>query len=130
VPFIPVNCWCFRIMVGVGCLAIFFFLVPLWLVYKKDVSRCHWLNIVAIVMLPLAYIASESGWVVAELGRQPWTIQDMLPVGVAVSDIPSGSIATTFFVFLFLFTTMLAVEISIMCKQISKYRMPENLTFG
>lgn len=76
-------------------------------------------------MLPLAYIASESGWVVAELGRQPWTIQDMLPVGVAVSDIPSSSIATTFFVFLFLFTTMLAVEISIMCKQIAKYRMPE-----
>lgn len=125
VPFIPVNFWCFRIMVGVGCLAILFFLVTLWLVYKKDVSRFRWLHVVAIIMLPLAYIASESGWVVAELGRQPWTIQDMLPVGVAVSDIPSSSIATTFFVFLFLFTTMLAVEISIMCKQIAKYRMPE-----
>ena len=125
VPFIPVNFWCFRIMVGVGCLAILFFLVTLWLVYKKDVSRFRWLHVVAIIMLPLAYIASESGWVVAELGRQPWTIQDMLPVGVAVSDIPSSSIATTFFVFLFLFTTMLAVEINIMCKQIAKYRMPE-----
>jgi cytochrome d ubiquinol oxidase subunit I len=72
-------------------------------------------------MLPLAYIGSEAGWVVAEVGRQPWTIQDMLPVGAAVSGVSSGSIATTFFVFLFLFTTMLAVEISILCKQIKNY---------
>ena len=71
-------------------------------------------------MLPLAYLASESGWIVAELGRQPWTIQDMLPVNVAVSDISSGSIALTFFIFLFLFTTMLLVEISILVKQIKR----------
>ena len=69
-------------------------------------------------MVPLAYIASESGWLVAEFGRQPWTIQDMLPVGASVSDISSGSVALTFFIFLFLFTTMLAVELSIMFKQI------------
>jgi len=57
---------------------------------------------------------------VAELGRQPWTIQDMLPVSVAVSDISSSSIARTFYIFLFLFTTMLIVEISILCKQIKR----------
>ena len=71
-------------------------------------------------MLPMAYLASESGWIVAELGRQPWTIQDMLPVNVAVSDISSGSIALTFFIFLFLFTTMLMVEINILIKQIKR----------
>lgn len=127
VPFIPVNFWCFRLMVGIGTLAILFFLVTLWLVYKKDISCIKWLHVAAIVMLPLAYIASESGWIVAEMGRQPWAIQDMLPVGVAVSDIPSSNISITFFIFLFLFTTMLAVEISIMCKQIAKYRMPETV---
>jgi cytochrome d ubiquinol oxidase subunit I len=57
---------------------------------------------------------------VAEFGRQPWTIQDMLPTGVAVSDISSGSVALTFFIFLALFTTMLAVEINILLKQIKK----------
>ncbi|MCI6551036.1 MAG: cytochrome ubiquinol oxidase subunit I, partial [Prevotella sp.] len=51
---------------------------------------------------------------------QPWTIQDMLPTWVAVSDLKSGSVALTFFIFLVLFTTMLAVEISILCKQIKK----------
>ncbi len=79
-----------------------------------------WLCWAAIVMVPLAYIASESGWLVAEMGRQPWTIQDMLPTWAAVSDLNSGSVAVTFFIFLILFTTMLAVEISILLKQIKK----------
>jgi len=69
---------------------------------------------------PLGYIASEAGWIVAELGRQPWTIQDMLPTWAAVSDLHSGSIAITFFIFLALFTAMLITEISILCKEIKK----------
>ena len=73
-----------------------------------------------LLLIPLAYIASESGWVVAELGRQPWTIQDMLPTWAAISNVQSGSVALTFFVFLALFTTMLVVEINILCKQIKK----------
>ncbi|MBR6997846.1 MAG: cytochrome ubiquinol oxidase subunit I, partial [Prevotella sp.] len=80
----------------------------------------RWLCWAAIIMLPLSYIASESGWLVAEMGRQPWTIQDMLPTWAAVSDLQAGSVALTFVLFLLLFTTMLGVEISIMLKQIKK----------
>ena len=122
VPNIPINYYSFRLMVGVGCLFVLFYLVLLHVMYHYDVAerRFRWLHIAAICMLPLAYLASESGWIVAELGRQPWTIQDMLPVNVAVSDISSGSIALTFFIFLFLFTTMLLVEISILVKQIKR----------
>ena len=121
VPFVPINFWAFRIMVGLGCLFILFFAVVLFMSYKKDISALpKWHYIVAIVLVPLAYIASECGWLVAEFGRQPWTIQDMLPVGASVSDVPSGSVALTFFIFLALFTTMLAVELNIMFKQIKK----------
>ena len=146
VPFIPVNFWAFRIMVGLGCLFIAFFALLLLLVFdipfvslvsrrlfsalgmmpetEADVhnpSRLPaWLCWTAIALVPLAYIASESGWLVAEFGRQPWTIQDMLPTWAAVSDLNAGSIALTFFLFLILFTTMLAVEISILLKQINK----------
>ena len=120
VPFIPVNFWAFRIMVGLGCLFILFFAIVLFLIYKKDITKPRWLQRCAIILVPLAYIASESGWLVAEFGRQPWTIQDMLPLGASVSDIPSGSVALTFFIFLALFTTMLVVELSIMFKQIKK----------
>ena len=146
VPPIGLNFYAFRIMVGVGCLLILFFGLLLMLAFKvpffsvftrrllsaiglmpetqADVHGAskmpHWLYWAAIIMVPLAYIASESGWLVAELGRQPWTIQDMLPTWAAVSDLQSGSVALTFILFLLLFTTMLAVEISIMLKQIKK----------
>ncbi|WP_277044307.1 cytochrome ubiquinol oxidase subunit I [Prevotella multiformis] len=120
VPFIPVNFWAFRIMVGLGALFILVFAVLLFVVYRKDITRPRWLQMLGIALIPLAYIASESGWIVAEFGRQPWTIQDMLPTWAAVSDLSSGGIAFTFFLFLFLFTAMLAVEVSIMCKQIKK----------
>lgn len=129
VPFIPVNFWAFRVMVGLGCIFILFFAVmsavsykfPKRFMAKRDImSLPKWHYRVAIALVPLAYIASESGWLVAEFGRQPWTIQDMLPTGVAVSDISAGSVALTFFIFLALFTTMLAVEINILLKQIKK----------
>ncbi len=146
VPFIPVNFWAFRIMVGLGCLFILFFAIVALLAYRvpllsvtmrrlfsafgimdeadSDVhgaeSMPRWLCWVAIALVPLAYVASESGWLVAEFGRQPWTIQDMLPTWAAVSDLHSSSVMITFFLFLILFTTMLAVEINILLKQIKK----------
>ena len=146
VPYVPVNFWAFRIMVGLGCLFIAYFAVLLLLCYEvpflsvftrrllaalgllpeteADVHRITglpaWHYWTAIAMVPLAYIASESGWLVAEFGRQPWTIQDMLPTWVSVSDLQSSSVAFTFVLFLVLFTTMLAVEINIMFKQIKK----------
>ena len=120
VPYIPICFWSFRIMVGLGCLFILFFAVVLFLVYKDRLDRFKWLPKVAIALVPLGYIASESGWIVAEMGRQPWTIQDMLPTWAAVSNLNAGSVAFTFFLFLFLFTTMLAVEISILLREIKK----------
>ena len=146
VPFIPVNFWAFRIMVVMGCVFILFFGVICLLAFKipflsiftrrllasigllpeteadtHDMTRLPaWHYWLAIVLVPLAYIASESGWLVAEFGRQPWTIQDMLPTWVAVSDLQSSSVIITFLLFLVLFTTMLAVEISILLKQIKK----------
>ncbi len=146
VPYIPVNFWAFRIMVGAGCLFILFFALIIIMSYDipyvsiitrrllatfgiiPETQSDHgdiatlpaWHYWFSIALIPLAYIASESGWLVAEFGRQPWTIQDMLPTWVAVSDISSASVAITFFLFLFLFTLMLAVEISILLKQIKK----------
>jgi len=146
VPFIPVNFWSFRIMVGAGCLFILFFGGLFLLAYdipflsivtrrllaafgiipetasdeKRLTGLPAWHYWFAIILVPVAYIASECGWLVAEFGRQPWTIQDMLPTWAAVSDLQSSSVMITFFLFLILFTTMLAVEISILLKQIKK----------
>jgi cytochrome d ubiquinol oxidase subunit I len=147
VPSVPINFWAFRTMVGLSMVFILFFVVLiilLWhiplvsvitrrllsalyllpetesdgMTHKEILPR--WLCWAAVIMVPLAYICSESGWLVAEFGRQPWTIQDMLPTWAAVSDLHSSSVMITFFLFLILFTTMLAVEISILLKQIKK----------
>ncbi|MBO7558757.1 MAG: cytochrome ubiquinol oxidase subunit I [Bacteroidaceae bacterium] len=120
VPYIPVCFYAFRIMVGGGCLFILLFVVILFFLYKKDILQPKWLHWAALICIPIAYIVSESGWLVAEFGRQPWTIQDMLPTWVGVSDLQSSSVMITFFLFLILFTTMLIVEINILCKQIKK----------
>ena len=146
VPYVPVNFWAFRIMVGVGCLLILYFIIMAIISFRipylsiitrrllasvgllpethadthEITSLPAWHYWVAIILVPLSYIASESGWLVAEFGRQPWTIQDMLPTWVGISDISGASVALTFFLFLFLFTLMLAVEISILLKQIKK----------
>ena len=151
VPYIPVNFWSFRMMVGFGCLIILFFAVllimtcriPFLTIFTRRLlatfgllpeteADSHqitdlpkWYYWTAIALLPLAYIASECGWLVAEFGRQPWTIQDMLPTWASVSDLSSASVGLTFFIFLALFTTMLAVEISIMLKQIRHFNMTE-----
>lgn len=118
VPFIPINFWAFRVMVGAGCLFILFFMVSLFVAYKRDITTKRWLLWCGIALLPVAYIGSEAGWLVAEFGRQPWTIQDMLPTWAAVSDLESGSVMLTFFIFLLLFTTLLIVEIRILMHQI------------
>jgi cytochrome d ubiquinol oxidase subunit I len=129
VPPVAVNFWAFRVMVGVGCLFILFFAVILAVVYrwpkflfgKRDITALPaWHYWLAIMLIPLGYIGSECGWLVAEFGRQPWTIQDMLPTWASVSDIQASNVALTFFLFLVLFTTMLAVEINILLKQIKR----------
>ena len=132
VPPIAVNFWAFRVMVGLGSFFILFFAYLVFISWKQKGifapaslnsqlstlnSAILWLS---IALVPAAYICSESGWLVTEFGRQPWTIQDMLPVGASVSDIGAGAVATTFWLFLILFTTMLAVEINIMLKQIKR----------
>lgn len=66
------------------------------------------------------WVCSQAGWIVAEVGRQPWTIQDVLPVNAAISDISSTSVQITFWMFAVLFTLLLIAEISIMLRQIGK----------
>ena len=72
-----------------------------------------------MISLFLGYIATEAGWVVTEVGRQPWAIQGLLPVSVARSNLDTATVATTFFIFLVLFTALLIAEVKIMTKQIS-----------
>jgi len=118
VPDVTLLFYSFRVMVGAGVFFILLLALVWWLNRRGRLENRRWLLWVALWSIPLAYIASQAGWIVAEVGRQPWAIQNLLPVSVSASRIGSGSVATTFFLFLALFTVLLAAEIGILCKQI------------
>ena len=123
VPPVGVVFWAFRFMIGLGMLIALVLLLALIGVWKDRLGAWTWLLWAAIACIPLAYICGQSGWVVAEVGRQPWTIQGLLPVNVAISSLSAGAVKTTFFVFLAVFALFLAIEIRIMIRAI--YKGPE-----
>jgi cytochrome bd ubiquinol oxidase subunit I len=118
IPNVPLTFYSFRIMVGLGFYFIIFF-VALLLIIFRNVEPKKWLLRLAIFTIPLAYLASMSGWIVAEVGRQPWTIQDLLPTVAAVSQIDASAVQITFWLFMAIFTALLIAEIKIMTKQIN-----------
>lgn len=121
VPPVGMSFYCFHIMVlGGGYLLLFFLLVG-FLAYRKQDAIDHKVMIfLGLLTIPVVWIVSEAGWVLAEVGRQPWTIQDLLPVNAAVSAIPTSSVQVTFWLFTVVFVGLLVAELSIMCREISK----------
>ena len=120
VPPVGVVFWAFRLMIGLGMLVALVLLLCCWFSWKKQLDGKAWLLWAAIICIPLAYVAGQCGWIVAEVGRQPWTIQGLLPVNVAISSLSAGAVKTTFFVFLGVFALFLAIEIRILLAAIKK----------
>ena len=120
IPPVGLTFYSFRIMVILGMWFILLFLVAGFFVWKRDIARQRWLLWVALLTIPLGYLAGEFGWVVAEVGRQPWAIQDILPVQAAISSISAESVRLTFFIFLVLFTALFVAEVRIMLRQIKR----------
>ncbi|MGW8223933.1 MAG: cytochrome ubiquinol oxidase subunit I, partial [Syntrophobacteria bacterium] len=85
VPPVALTFYAFRTMVGLGTLFILFFLLVLFLSVRDRLLQHPLLLKFGVVSVFLGYVASEAGWIVTEVGRQPWAIQGMLPVTVARS---------------------------------------------
>lgn len=119
VPPIGLTFYSFHIMVALGVWFTILFAIVLFLATKKEISKYTLILKSAIASIPLGFVAAEAGWIVAEVGRQPWAIQDLMPVGVAVTNISSTNVMITFWLFAILFTALLIAEIKIMTKQIS-----------
>jgi len=118
IPNIPMTFYSFHIMVTLGFYFIGFFLLIIFLLLKKKIEHNRfWLRL-GIWSFPLAFLASITGWIVAEVGRQPWAIQDLLPTAIATSNIDTSAVQITFFLFAVLFTILLIAEIKIMLTQI------------
>lgn len=120
IPNVPLTFYSFHIMVILGIHFLILFAVVLFFLYKNKIQNMRWLHQVAIWSIPLAYIASQAGWIVNEVGRQPWVIQNLMPTLSAVSNIDKLSVIITFWIFAVTFTILLIAEIKIMLSQIVK----------
>jgi len=118
IPNVPITFYTFHIMVGLGLLFILLFMVVLYLSVRNKLDNKKLLLRIIMWFFPLGFIASQSGWIVTEVGRQPWAIQDLLPTAVATTHISASSVMTTFILFAVLFTVLLIAEIKIMITQI------------
>jgi len=118
VPNVSLTFYSFRTMVIFGFYFILLFIVVLYFHSKDQLEEKRWLQYVMLWTIPIVYLAGQAGWMVAEIGRQPWVIQDLLPTRAAVSMIGTTSVQVTFWLFALLFTALLIAELMIMTRQI------------
>jgi cytochrome d ubiquinol oxidase subunit I len=120
IPNVKLNFYSFHIMVILGIHFLVLSIVVIWLSLKNRWGNHKWLLWVAMLTIPMPWIASQAGWLVAEMGRQPWVVYELMPTISAVSRLSPGAVQLTFWIFLATFTALFIAEIKIMVTQIKK----------
>jgi cytochrome d ubiquinol oxidase subunit I len=106
----------FRIMVACGILMLVLIGLSFFAVIRGKIGQKRWLHRAVFLGLPLPWIAVEAGWFVAEYGRQPWAIGEVLPTAVAHSSLTVGDVLTSMILICGLYTLFLIAEMFLMFK--------------
>jgi len=120
VPQVAPLFWAFRIMVAlgfgfIGTMAYFF-----WRSSFRGMNYPRPALWLAVVMIPAPWIAAEMGWFVAEFGRQPWTVDGVLPTAISVSALSITEVALTLAGFVTFYSILFVIEMGLMLKYIRK----------
>jgi cytochrome d ubiquinol oxidase subunit I len=118
IPPVAAVFWSFRVMVGAGLAMLAFFVLATLYSLRNQVQDKAWLLKLAMWMIPLPFLANEAGWLVAELGRQPWTVYGVLPTWMSASTHSVGYMAFSLIGFVALYSTFIAVEMYLMVRTI------------
>jgi cytochrome d ubiquinol oxidase subunit I len=118
IPNVAPIFWSFRIMVGLGLWFLFVFAAAFIILAQRRLARNRWLMKVALWSIPLPWVAMELGWIVAEYGRQPWTISEVLPTYLSTSSVTTGQIWFSLGGFIAFYTALLVVEMYLMLKYV------------
>jgi cytochrome d ubiquinol oxidase subunit I len=119
VPNVPVMFWAFRIMAGLGFFFIALFATAFILSSRGQFNK-RWFLWIAALAIPLPWISTELGWVIAELGRQPWAIDGVLPTGLAASSLSRSVLVVTIVGFTLLYGTMAVIEMGLIVRTIRR----------
>ncbi|WP_256077583.1 cytochrome ubiquinol oxidase subunit I [Massilia sp. YIM B04103] len=116
IPKVAPLFWSFRGMVFLGMLFLFIFSASFYFLIRKRLAQQRWLLKLAVFSIPLPWVAAELGWIVAEYGRQPWTIAGILPTHLSASNIQPGSLYFSLAGFVGFYTLLLVIEMTLMIK--------------
>ena len=106
--------WSFRVMVAMGVLMLFIFAATFYFTAKRTIKNQKWLLRLALYAIPAPWIAAEMGWIVAEMGRQPWTISGILPTHLSTSSLSAGDLYFSLAGFIGFYTLLLIIEMFLM----------------
>ncbi len=116
IPRVAPMFWTFRIMVAIAFIILFIFSATFYYTAKRTIAEKKWLLRLALYCIPLPWIAAEMGWIVAEYGRQPWTISGILPTQLSTSNLDVSSVYLSLAGFVGFYTLLLVAELYLMFK--------------
>jgi cytochrome d ubiquinol oxidase subunit I len=116
IPNVATVFWSFRLMVASGFLMLGLFICAFWASARKNEEKKRWLLKWALFSLPLPWIAAQTGWLVAEHGRQPWSIAEVLPVHLSTSTISAADVWGSLLALLAFYSVLLVIEMYLMIK--------------
>ena len=107
--------WSMRVMAMLGVAMFLIAAVGAWLYRKRKLHTTRWFLWTAVVAMSFPYIAATAGWILTEMGRQPWIVQNLLKTSDAVSTgLSTATIATSLTVFLLLYAALGVVDFVLM----------------
>jgi len=110
-PIVAVNYWSFRLMVGIGSLLMAWAALGLWLARRRRLERSRRFLSLSIPLLALPFLANTFGWLLREMGRQPWVVEGLLKTSDAFSRAVSvQAVAFTLAGFVLVYTLLAAIE--------------------
>ncbi|MFB2533192.1 cytochrome ubiquinol oxidase subunit I [Paracoccus sp. p4-l81] len=108
--------WSFRLMVGLGFTFIAVMAYFFWVTNFRGAKYPRWALRLAVAIIPTPWIAAELGWFTAEFGRQPWTVDGVLPTALSVSHLSITDLLITLAGFSAFYTVLFIIEIRLMLK--------------
>jgi cytochrome d ubiquinol oxidase subunit I len=116
IPNVAPLFYSFRVMVALGFLMLLVFAAAFWQSTRHQIEEKPWVLKAALYSLPLPWIAIECGWFVAEYGRQPWTISEVLPTYMSASTLSVGDLWFSIITATLIYTVLLVIELYLMIK--------------
>ncbi len=116
IPGVASIFWTFRLMVLSGLLMLMLFVCAFWASARKNETGKRWLLRWALLSLPLPWVATQTGWFVAEHGRQPWSIGEVLPTHLSASSLSSADVWASLLALVAFYSVLLVIEMYLMIK--------------